>query len=179
MSSPSYSLFDISSRHSNFRARPTASALLALQQSQQQQQQHIRAGLTRANAIPRKRRTIKDEVMAFADRQSRGPPKYPAYLKDTVYATLVHEQYALYRSQFTKQQTNRQRHEPLFAIDKLAPDSIITALISHDLRLPTAWNPADKGEYVDISADCMELTYKGNSTMDIHLHPLLSCFSRL
>ena len=154
MSSPSYSLFDFPSRHTPFRNRSHASALLALHQ------QHGR-GPTRSNAIHRKRRTFKDDITAFAERQSHGPPSYPDYLQGTVYAKLVHEQHALYC---------KHRKDPVADLVKVAPDSFVAALITHDLRLPTAWNPHDKGEFVDISQDCMELTYKGKCSISDAFH---------
>lgn len=153
MSSPSYSLFDFPSRHTPFRNRSHASALLALHQ------QHGR-GPARSNAIHRKRRTFKDDITAFAERQSHGPPSYPDYLQGTVYAKLVHEQHALYCKKFGKHGKG-----PVTDLVDVAPDSFVAALITHDLRLPTAWNPNDKGEFVDISEDCMELTYKGKSRL--------------
>ncbi|KAI9248222.1 hypothetical protein BDA99DRAFT_230887 [Phascolomyces articulosus] len=171
MSSPSYStLFDFAPRHANFRTRSHASAILAFQQ-------HHRAaavaaaGLTATHSsssssslpssrpisscpISRKRRTIKDEITCFIERHALGPPHYPAYLKNTLYAFMVQEQYTLYSTQ-------------QLSTDTLIPqDSITAALISHDLRLPTAWNPEDKGEYVDMSEDCLELTYQGAGKED-------------
>ncbi|KAI8146593.1 hypothetical protein BJV82DRAFT_599112 [Fennellomyces sp. T-0311] len=148
MSSPSYTLFDFSQRHSNFRNRSHASAILAFQQNSR--------GLSRSGAIPRKRRTIKDEITAFTERHAHGPPQYPAYLKNTVYALMVQEQYTLYCEKAKQLAQDR----------VIPPDSFTAALISHDLRLPTQWNPDDKGEFVEISDDCLELTYKGAGKED-------------
>ena len=163
MSSPSYTtLFDFAPRHGNFRTRSHASAILAFQQHHRAAAaaagftaSPIRSSSTAATSssscttIPRKRRTIKDEITAFVERHSHGPLHYPAYLNNTIYAFMVQEQYALY---CTKQ----------LSTDTLIPqDSLTASLISHDLRLPTAWNPDDKGEFVDMSEDCLELTYQG------------------
>ncbi|KAI9490249.1 hypothetical protein BDB00DRAFT_838954 [Zychaea mexicana] len=166
MSSPSYTtLFDFAPRHTNFRTRPHASAILAFQQHHRAAA--AAAGLSsRSGHIPRKRRTIKDELTAFAERHSHGPPQYPAYLKSSVYACMVQEQYTLYCTKQLSTPATATSSSSSSSDKQIPPDSLTAALISHDLRLPTAWNPDDKGEFVDISEDCLELTYKGAGKED-------------
>lgn len=103
------------------------------------------------------RRTIKDELNAFIERQeSYGPPWFPAYLRDSLFAAIVQEQYDLYCE---KWQDKRQRKT--FDPSSIRPDSYEAKLISLDLRLPSAWNPDDRGDFAELSEDCMEITYIG------------------
>lgn len=120
--------------------------------------------------IPRKRRTIKEEVETFIQRCSRGSPHVPYYLQRTTYAALVREQFELYSSKCVTRTTARSSCQinKVCTLDpaSIPPDSFLASLISQDLRLPSAWNPCDTGEFVSVSADGMELSYKGTLSDD-------------
>lgn len=82
---------------------------------------------------------------------SLAPPKYPSYLKLTLYGNLVTEQYNL------MQHVQKTTQESTTAVkDKQEHD-----LVNLDLRLPTFWNSKDKSKNIDVGSNGIELTYIG------------------
>jgi hypothetical protein len=103
-------------------------------------------------------------------------PKYPKYLEGSPYAELVQKQYELRRACYS---SDKRREEQV----ESAPSSVYTAirkakiksssqsfllsvdnadkLEDLDLRLPTAWNPNDKGHCVELTSDNRRLKYVG------------------
>ncbi|KAK4515862.1 uncharacterized protein ATC70_010820 [Mucor velutinosus] len=71
------------------------------------------------------------------------PPKYPAYLKHTTYASLATDQFQ-HLQQKKKQSTS---------------DDYNKELVEMDLRLPQYWNINDKSRHLQIGLNGYELTY--------------------
>ncbi|KAI7906608.1 concanavalin A-like lectin/glucanase domain-containing protein [Cokeromyces recurvatus] len=113
-----------------------------------------------------KQRTFKDELLGFYARQSEGQSFIPPYLSSSVYADLVRQQQFIFQTikQIDGDENKRiptsNEYDTLQAC--LSNDSFKMTLALQDLRLPTAWDIKAKGEYIDISLDHMQLTYKGN-----------------
>ncbi|KAI8365430.1 concanavalin A-like lectin/glucanase domain-containing protein [Choanephora cucurbitarum] len=133
-----------------------------------------------------KHKTFKDEILAFYARQSEGLPIIPDYLRNTVYAELVQQQYQIYikicpstvivadkkekKEEMClydlpiKKIPSPQEYDALQTL--LTSDSFKLTLAMQDLRLPTAWDIRAKGNHIDISLDHMQLTYKGSNKDD-------------
>ncbi|KAI8369692.1 CTLH/CRA C-terminal to lish motif domain-containing protein [Blakeslea trispora] len=137
--------------------------------------QHSRNTLSRMF----KHKTFKEEILAFYARQSEGLPIIPNYLRSTVYAELVSQQYQIYTKicqttdkkdkkecvyESTRKIPSSQEYDALQAL--LTSDSFKLSLAMQDLRLPTAWDIRAKGNFIDISLDHMQLTYRGNGKDD-------------
>lgn len=108
------------------------------------------------------------------------PPTYPNYLKDSPYAELVKRQYKQRRANHS---SDKQRDNVLPGSTDSTPSSVYSAirkaklkasgsafllsvdnadkLEDMDLRLPSAWNPNDKGQCVELSSDNRRLKYVG------------------
>ncbi|CAM0138250.1 unnamed protein product [Umbelopsis sp. WA50703] len=108
------------------------------------------------------------------------PPTYPNYLKDSPYAELVKRQYEQRRA---NDPSDKQQDNLLSGPLESAPSSVYSAirkaklkasgsafllsvdnadkLEDLDLRLPSAWNPNDKGQCVELSSDNRRLKYVG------------------
>lgn len=117
--------------------------------------------------------------------QSLAPPKYPPYLKHTLYAELVLEQYNYLQSRrsfFPLPSSDHKSSSPVTttqnrsasyhsvkeggtaaAVKVLtsAPLLFCLSLERIDLRLPTCWNQNDKSRYIDIGRNGLDLTYSG------------------
>jgi len=70
------------------------------------------------------------------------PPKYPAYLKHTTYASLATDQY-----------------QHLQQKKKNSCDDYNKDLVETDLRLPQYWNINDKSRHLQIGSNGYDLTY--------------------
>ncbi|KAI9285909.1 concanavalin A-like lectin/glucanase domain-containing protein [Umbelopsis sp. AD052] len=103
------------------------------------------------------------------------PPKYPKYLDSSSYAELVQRQYELRLAAYSSDK-HRESADPTpilvnSAVRKpkvkssgqpfhLSLDNA-DKLEDLDLKLPTAWNPNDKGHCVELSSDNRRLKYVG------------------
>ncbi|KAI7870534.1 hypothetical protein BDF14DRAFT_1483683 [Spinellus fusiger] len=112
----------------------------------------------------RRFKSAQETLDLFMERYAKGPPAYPSYLQDTVYAQLVEEQYRIYCEKkkedtpmahshtttssysHSKRGANLQRKSrPLTATQHSSKDTFSERLIDSELHLPTAWNPDDRG----------------------------------
>ncbi|CEP11470.1 hypothetical protein [Parasitella parasitica] len=88
-------------------------------------------------------------------QRSIAPPKIPSYLKQTLYAKLVLEQYKFHQ----------QKHEikplPNNANKKSTTTLEEKQLEELDLRLPTLWNSRDKSKNIEIGYNGIDLSYIG------------------
>ncbi|KAI8085110.1 uncharacterized protein BX664DRAFT_387744 [Halteromyces radiatus] len=196
---------------------------------------------------PRSRPRPKD-VMSLLETYTHGPPFYPSYLNDTIYALLVEQQYNHYRQKYdtvnakapnhtknnripiksssatnsslshTTTMTNlrqnpstsllssadidepvdkiRTTYDSSLANDKnlsadrnnpISPnsletgswrrDSFLNRLEMQDLRLPTAWSSADRGDFLDLGQDDMEVSYKGTGKEETETSSVRSNYS--
>lgn len=95
----------------------------------------------------------------YPPKPSLLPPKYPFYLKNTIYSKLADEQYH-------QQCRIKKASKPIGAISSLFQKSepsvqYDVALEQLDLRLPCFWNPNDKNASVDVSSDGIDASYSG------------------
>ncbi|KAG1104368.1 hypothetical protein G6F42_017100 [Rhizopus arrhizus] len=89
-------------------------------------------------------------------QRSIAPPKFPSYLKQTLYGKLAMEQYKFYQ----------QKHEikPLPNNTNKKPNTTCLEqeqLEELDLRLPTLWNSRDKSKNIEIGSNGIDLSYIG------------------
>ncbi|KAI8387051.1 concanavalin A-like lectin/glucanase domain-containing protein [Blakeslea trispora] len=84
--------------------------------------------------------------------RSSAPPKFPSYLKQTLYGKLVLEQYQYHQH---KQET-KLTHSEKEQFEKL------------DLRLPTFWNMKDKSRNIQIGINGLDLSYIGPGKQETH-----------
>lgn len=89
-------------------------------------------------------------------QRSIAPPRFPSYLKQTLYAKLALEQYRFYQ----------QKHEIKPLPSNASKKSTTTCLEEEqleelDLRLPTLWNSRDKSKNIEIGSNGIDLSYIG------------------
>ncbi|KAI8145847.1 concanavalin A-like lectin/glucanase domain-containing protein [Fennellomyces sp. T-0311] len=101
--------------------------------------------------------------------QSLAPPKYPSYLKHTLYADLALEQYNYYqnRRSFFPSDHYKHHYEPMPTLAEScksqgAPPEEM------DLRLPTCWNQKDKSRHIEIGRNGLDLSYIGPGKNESH-----------
>ena len=80
-------------------------------------------------------------------QHSLAPPKYPPYLKQTLYGSLALEQYHHFQAH---------HHTHLHTTD--LEDEQWEML---DLRLPTFWNVKDKSKSIEVGSNGLDLSYVG------------------
>ncbi|KAI9480498.1 MAG: concanavalin A-like lectin/glucanase domain-containing protein [Benjaminiella poitrasii] len=121
-----------------------------------------------------KQRTFKDELLAFYARQSEGQSPIPSYLSISIYAQLVQRQQDIFQTikqlddtHPTKRIPSSKEYEALQIY--LTNNSFQMALALHDLRLPSAWDVKAKGEFIDMSLDHLQLTYRGNGKDELEV----------
>lgn len=83
------------------------------------------------------------------------PPKYPKYLKNTMFSDLVQEQYEAINKQHKKQQPKENNN------NNMEDSHELLNWYDLDLRLPTVWNNNDKAKHIDVIGDGLELKYSG------------------
>ncbi|KAL9542792.1 hypothetical protein MBANPS3_008429 [Mucor bainieri] len=96
-------------------------------------------------------------------QRSIAPPKFPSYLKKTLYAKLALEQYRFYQ----------QKHEikplPSNANKKSSTTCLEEEQLEElDLRLPTLWNARDKSKNIEIGSNGIDLSYIGPGKQETH-----------
>ncbi|CAO3649871.1 unnamed protein product [Mucor fragilis] len=96
-------------------------------------------------------------------QRSIAPPKFPSYLKQTLYAKLALEQYRFYQ----------QKHEIKPLPNNASKKSATTCLEEEqleelDLRLPTLWNSRDKSKNIEIGSNGIDLSYIGPGKQETH-----------
>lgn len=74
------------------------------------------------------------------------PPKYPHYLKHTLYGKLVYQQYRYFQH---KHDVKSSQHEEQQQLEHL------------DLRLPTFWNTNDISKHIQVGSNGLDLSYVG------------------
>lgn len=89
-------------------------------------------------------------------QRSIAPPKFPSYLKQTLYGKLALEQYKFHQ----------QKHEIKPLPNNVNKKSTTTCLEEEqmevlDLRLPTIWNAKDKSKNIEIGSNGIDLSYIG------------------
>ncbi|KAI8378184.1 concanavalin A-like lectin/glucanase domain-containing protein [Choanephora cucurbitarum] len=84
--------------------------------------------------------------------RSLAPPKFPNYLKQTLYGKLVLEQY----------QYQQQKHEIKSTCSEKEQFETL------DLRLPTFWNTKDKSRNIQIGMNGLDLSYIGPGKQETH-----------
>ncbi|ORY97455.1 concanavalin A-like lectin/glucanase domain-containing protein [Syncephalastrum racemosum] len=98
-------------------------------------------------SFPHHKKHAQHGSQQTAFRQSLAPPKYPSYLKHTLYASLALEQYHYLQNLRIAEHT------------KPTSSSSSSSATSVDLRLPTCWNQKDKSNKVEIGRNGLDLTY--------------------
>ncbi|KAI8343417.1 hypothetical protein BC941DRAFT_411329 [Chlamydoabsidia padenii] len=112
-------------------------------------------------------------------QHSLSPPKPPAYLKHTQYATLVREQYHYLlqkRYENTKKLSNdthtlSSQHQLLLQSEQQQQQQQQQSnlvLAELDLRLPSFWNSADKSRYLEIDKNGLGVKYVGPGRSEDH-----------
>ncbi|CEG84156.1 hypothetical protein RMATCC62417_18001 [Rhizopus microsporus] len=97
---------------------------------------------------------------------SLAPPKYPSYLKLTLYGNLVTEQYNL------MQHVQKTTQESTTAVkDKQEHD-----LANLDLRLPTFWNSKDKSKNIDVGRPGKQETHAALARSNFPMRPQCGIF---
>ncbi|KAI8388881.1 uncharacterized protein BYT42DRAFT_561599 [Radiomyces spectabilis] len=104
------------------------------------------------------------------------PPKYPSYLKNTLYAGLALEQYAFLvnrRCEFKTDASSPPTSPPKSALFRSTTlqDLLIeerTNLENIDLRLPCFWNSKDKSRHIEIDKNGLTLSYVGPGKTEAH-----------
>ncbi|KAI9007974.1 concanavalin A-like lectin/glucanase domain-containing protein [Phycomyces nitens] len=131
-----------------------------------------------ARPINQRPKTPQELLDSFMDWYQNGLPVYPSYLKGTVYEQLANEQYKIYckkrstdpgipRNPSQTQSNALDYPKSLRAMSTLQiQDTLTERLVANDLRLPTAWNPDQKGEFVEMSQDHLQLSYEGIGKKD-------------
>ncbi|KAI7907388.1 uncharacterized protein BX663DRAFT_495737 [Cokeromyces recurvatus] len=98
------------------------------------------------------------------------PPRFPSYLKQTLYGKLIKEQYEYYQTKHdVKSLMNNNTHFSSTNNHK----SIITRSEEEqwselDLLLPTCWNPKDKSKNIEVGSNGLDLTYIGPGKQETH-----------
>ncbi|GAN02390.1 ran-binding protein 10-like [Mucor ambiguus] len=96
-------------------------------------------------------------------QRSIAPPKFPSYLKQTLYTKLALEQYKFYQ----------QKHEVKPLPSNASKKSSTTCLEEEqleelDLRLPSLWNSRDKSKNIEIGSNGIDLSYIGPGKQETH-----------
>ncbi|KAI8580251.1 hypothetical protein K450DRAFT_237574 [Umbelopsis ramanniana AG] len=103
------------------------------------------------------------------------PPKFPKYLDSSSYAELVQRQYELRLAAYSSDKHRESADTtPILVNSAVRKPKVKTSgqpfhlsldnadkLEDLDLKLPTAWNPNDKGHCVELSSDNRRLKYVG------------------
>lgn len=98
------------------------------------------------------------------------PPKYPSYLKQTLYGSLVLEQYNFDQRKHKTSVNGRsnssissgtQHQQPLPKTSTLEDEQMEQL----DLRLPTFWNQKDKSRNIEVGNNGLDLSYIGKMRM--------------
>lgn len=138
-------------------------------------------------SFPHHKKNAQHGSQQCAFRQSLAPPKFPAYLKHTLYGSLALDQYHylqnLRTAEHTKPTPSSSSSSAPFATTAAAAAAVTgtaasmttpaatttatrpivhnTSLEQVDLRLPTCWNQKDKSNKVEIGRNGLDLTYIG------------------
>ncbi|KAG0172023.1 hypothetical protein DFQ30_011312 [Apophysomyces sp. BC1015] len=97
-------------------------------------------------------------------QHSLAPPKYPAYLKHTLYAELALEQYNYFQNKpydFKPTRSIPAIFKPDSADDSRHQSSNQCFWDNLELCLPTTWNIKDKSPNIQVGRNGLELTYVG------------------
>ena len=89
------------------------------------------------------------------------PPKYPSYLKKTLYADLVLEQYNLRQCRRSSDQQYTRPHDLSPECRPPSTSSLSHCIQDIDLRLPTFWNRQAKPRYLEVGRNGLDLSYNG------------------
>jgi hypothetical protein len=84
---------------------------------------------------------------------SLAPPKFPSYLKQTLYGKLAIEQYKYHQRKHDIKPLGRFNKRPINMEEEQLEDL--------DLRLPTFWNPKDKSKNIEVGSNGLDLLYIG------------------
>ncbi|CDS11854.1 hypothetical protein LRAMOSA04050 [Lichtheimia ramosa] len=106
------------------------------------------------------------------------PPKYPSYLKQTLYADLVLEQYNLRQCRRSSDQQHYHTRPHDLSPECRPPSS---SSLSHcvqdiDLRLPTFWNRQAKPRYLEVGRNGLDLSYNGPGKSEQHAAAICANF---
>ncbi|KAF7721719.1 hypothetical protein EC973_004281 [Apophysomyces ossiformis] len=102
---------------------------------------------------------------------SLAPPKYPPYLKHTLYAELALEQYNYFQNKRYDVKPTRSvsgLFKPDTAEDSRHRNTVQNFWDDLELCLPTAWNVKDKSRNIEVSKSGLELTYIGPGKCEAH-----------
>lgn len=92
--------------------------------------------------------------------RSLAPPKFPSYLKLTLYGKLAIEQYKYHqRKHEIKPLPNNNGRSSKQRGVNLEEEQ----LEDLDLRLPTFWNPKDKSKNIEVGSNGLDLSYIGKA----------------
>lgn len=117
------------------------------------------------------RRSSHHGTSSSSMQHSLAPPKYPTYLKQTLYADLAVEQYNYFQSRRSFFPTERPCSSTSSSHNSSLTSSLVRShsqsphsaeLDSLDLRLPTCWNQKDKSRFIEIGRNALDLSYTGN-----------------
>lgn len=104
--------------------------------------------------ISQRRKSTVQQASSLPNRYL-APPKYPSYLKKTLYAKLVYEQYQYFQHKHDVKPNNGQTrptiHQPVHE----------EHLEHLDLRLPSFWNSKDKSKNIEVGSNGLDLSYVG------------------
>jgi hypothetical protein len=99
----------------------------------------------------RRKSALQSSAMPPTLHHSLAPPKYPNYLKQTLYGSLALEQYQLF-----------QRKHNIKPIRGHKPSTLEDEQLDElDLRLPTFWNSKDKSKNIEVGSNGLDLSYIG------------------
>jgi hypothetical protein len=90
--------------------------------------------------------------------RSLAPPKFPSYLKQTLYGKLAIEQYKYHQRKHDikplPNNSSRSNKRNAITLEEEQFEDL-------DLRLPTFWNLKDKSENIDVGTNGLDLSYNG------------------
>jgi hypothetical protein len=106
--------------------------------------------------LPKRRQSHPISSLPPTFHRSLAPPKYPGYLKETLYGSLALEQYN-YLQRKSDTPNSGLRNAPLLRNNE---DNELDHL---DLRLPTMWNAKDKSKNIEVGSNGQDLIYIGKA----------------
>ncbi|KAI9322578.1 hypothetical protein BX666DRAFT_1896447 [Dichotomocladium elegans] len=121
-------------------------------------------------SIPQQTKKTQHAGHPPALQHSLIPPKYPSYLKQTLYADLVLEQFQYLQIKRFPDKHHDMPFPDCRQVTRLPPRStpLSFSFLSDDidLRLPTFWNPKDKSRNIEIGRNGLDLTYVESEKME-------------
>ncbi|KAL0095917.1 hypothetical protein J3Q64DRAFT_1843534 [Phycomyces blakesleeanus] len=105
------------------------------------------------------------------------PPHSQAQNEQQIMQQLRYQNLRIHHQQIHYYQQQRQQPPPPptpsiqplrtpTTVSQPAQDSLTERLIANDLHLPSAWNPDERGEFVEMSEDHLQLSYEGIGEKD-------------